>query len=327
MILNEQWGREWWVVFKNLNTGKVFQVGELRMEFDIELYVDQKEKANVGNVSIYNLSEATYKDMDCANGYIWVYAGYKGNSGLIAEGDVVNIATTKQGTDVITTFKLAEGFRDLSIKKVKPTTLPEGISVKEVVEYIAKDIGIPTALFTGDWVSLTMPYGYPVYGNAKQALDNICKAHNLEWKFLKGSLLVTDKYALINKKGETAIVLAKNSGMIEIPYRHTEKVTKDVAEYAVEKQATDRVILKKLKPKKNGQPRKTKKVVVIHNNIRVKALLNPNIKPNSLIRIESDETTLNGYYRVRSVIFKGDSRGQDWSMDIYGDSVDGKEVE
>lgn len=321
-----QFNRSYKIVFKNLEKSQdnVFEIDNLRVQFDIELYVDQKEKTNVGTISIYNLQESSFKQMDCKNGYIWVYAGYNDKVALIAEGDVINVATTKSGTDVVTEFKLAEGFRDLTIRKLTPTTLPEGVLFKDVVLHISNDLGLATTSFVGDWQNIPFVYGYPLYGNARSVLDNICRANDLEWKIVNNALVVTDRHGLINRKGETAIVLSKQTGLIDIPFRDTDQISQEITQVLDEEDS--RVIPKTITLKKDGTPRKTKTRTIRRYSVRMKALLNPLVKPNGLIKLETDAKLLDGFYRVRSVIFKGDSRGGEWFMEIYGDSVHGEEL-
>lgn len=322
-ILNDQWGREYRLTYKNLETGLVFDITGLRVEFDVELYVDQKEKTNRASVTVYNLKEETFKDMDTRVGYLVLRVGYKGNIATIAEGDIVSVATKRNGADRATEFEFAEGFRDLTIKKIN-TLLPEGASLQALMSTVAQELGLKATKFVGLWTNVLFPYGYPVYGNGRQVLDEICRSYDLEWKIIDNTLFVTDRYGLINNGKEYAYVLSKDSGLIDIPYRNTEQVSKQVGQYLDTN--NEAVIYKAPSLKKDGTVRKTKKCPIRRYGVRAKALINPQVKPNTLLKLVTDTDLLEGYYRVRSVIFKGDTRGNEWYMDIYGDSVEGSEV-
>ena len=56
-------------------------------------------------------------------------------------GDVINIRTTKQGADRITTFELSPNFTNLAIKKVN-YSFPVDIYLENVVAEIAKQLDL-----------------------------------------------------------------------------------------------------------------------------------------------------------------------------------------
>ena len=147
----------------------------------------------------------------------------------------------------------------------------------------------------------------------------MCKPNDLEWSILEGKLTVKDKRSVSpNKNVETAIVLSQESGLLDIPYTHTEDVSQ-----AIEQPLNDNEvdITEELKPTKSGKPRKQTTRKIQRSNIELKALLNPSVKPNSLIRLDSTKTKLSGYYRVRTIKYSGDTRGGEWFMQIWGDNV------
>jgi len=113
-------------------------------------------------------------------------------------------------------------------------------------------------------------------------------------------------------------VLSQESGLLDIPYTHTEDVSQ-----AIEQPLNDNEvdITEELKPTKSGKPRKQTTRKIQRSNIELKALLNPSVKPNSLIRLDSTKTKLSGYYRVRTIKYNGDTRGGEWFMQIWGDNV------
>ena len=53
--------------------------------------------------------------------------------------------------------------------------------------------------------------------------------------------------------------------------------------------------------------------------IKVKALLNPRIKPGRVVKVESDRLPdINGFYRVNETEFIGDYEGNDWYVSMSG---------
>ncbi len=324
---NVQWDRDYLLTFKNPEDGTIIQVDSLRIQFDIEMYVDNKEKTNKGTVSITNLSDSTLKKIDTRYGTITLAAGYKGNIKNVVTGDVINIRTTKQGTDRITTFELAPNFTNLAIKKVN-YSFPVDIYLENVVAEIAKQLDLAFSKSTkGEWRNLKCQFGYPAYGTGKQVLDEIANTFAVEWKIIDGELIVTDRYSLNGGEWEKAIVLSKDSGLLDIPYIDSEEVSKATGQ-ALDK-ANEQFLppTKVLKPKKDGAPRQVSRFKARRYGIRAKALLNPEIRPNGLFKVVTDDDMFNSFYRVRSVNFKGDSRGAEWYMELWGDSVDADELD
>lgn len=330
-ILHNQWDRDYLLTFYNPEpsnpNGKanLFTITNLRCTFDATLYVDNKEKTNKGSVSIYNMTEDTIKKLGQKFGRIVLGAGYKGHISTIIEGDVINIRTEKQGVDRVTTFELAPNFIDLAVKKIA-YAFPKGVTLKALIDGIALQFGIarPATAEGKAWEKVIAPYGYPAYGTGKQVLDEVTRTYGLEWKIIDGVLHVTDRYGILDNGAEIAFVLSKDTGMIDIPYMDTEEVSKTMASALSE---TEEKLFHPPTFKKDGTPRKQTKYKVRRYSVRVKALLNPLARPNALFKIETSNDDFKGLYRVRSVNFKGDTRGNDWYMEIYGDQVEGVEYE
>lgn len=325
-ILNTQFDRDYLLTFKNAETGTIFQTKDLRCSFDIEMYVDNKSKTNKGTVSVYNLTDDTVNKISTRFGKILLEAGYKGNIKGIVEGDVVNVKTTKQGSDRVTVFELAPNFINTAIKPFS-FVLPENTKLSFLIKGVATALGLalPNSNKKQEWEDIVIPYGYPVYGTGKQVLDEIASCYSVEWRIQDGILYVTDRYGLNNSKRESAIVLNKNTGLIDIPYISTEEVSKSIGQ-ALEED-NEQLLREIISLKKDGTPRKKTKYKARRYGVKVNALLNPAVKPNSLFKIETGLDQVDGYYRVRSVKFKGDTRGNEWYMELYGDSFTAEELE
>lgn len=69
---------------------------------------------------------------------------------------------------------------------------------------------------------------------------------------------------------------------------------------------------------------------ITDNGVRVSALLNPEIRPNRRVKVESEVLEMNaanGVYRVGSCTFQGDNRDGDFRVDIEGESIAGGKVD
>lgn len=314
-----QFDRDYLLTYKNLQTGKVFQMTGLRCEFDIKLYVDNKDKSNEASISITNLGRELSKELGQQYGHIRLDIGYKGNIKTVVQGDTINVQMQKQGTGLVTTFVLAPNFHNTAIKPIA-VTFPEGVTLLDVVRKVASQLGLSYVETSKPqaWQRITLPYGYSPYGTGKQVLDELGRTYNIEYSIEHNALSVRDRYAVLEGK-ETAFLLSKETGMIDIPYMDSEEISKRVGSVLAD---NEQFVSINQSFKKDGTPRKVAKFRARRYGIRVKALINPSIKANSLIKIVSEDYAEGAYFRVRSVQFKGDSRGGDWTMDIWGDPVE-----
>lgn len=69
---------------------------------------------------------------------------------------------------------------------------------------------------------------------------------------------------------------------------------------------------------------------ITDNGVRVKALLNPEIRPNRRVQIESQVLEMNaegGMYRVSECAFRGDNRDGDFVVEVHGEAIKGGKVD
>jgi hypothetical protein len=69
---------------------------------------------------------------------------------------------------------------------------------------------------------------------------------------------------------------------------------------------------------------------ITDNGVKVKALLNPEIRPNRRIRVESETLEMNGEngeYRVSECTFSGDNRDGDFTVSVTGEALSGGKVD
>jgi hypothetical protein len=69
---------------------------------------------------------------------------------------------------------------------------------------------------------------------------------------------------------------------------------------------------------------------ITDNGVKVKALLNPEIRPNRRVKIESqtlEMNSANGEYRVSECTYEGDNRDGDFFVSIVGESIKGDKVD
>lgn len=68
---------------------------------------------------------------------------------------------------------------------------------------------------------------------------------------------------------------------------------------------------------------------ITDNGIKVKALLNPQARPNRQVKVESEVLQMNrkgSMYRISQLDFDGDNQEGDFVMNIHGEEINGKKV-
>lgn len=265
---------EGWLIENNLN-----------IRFDCTLTTNNKDKSNVCVIELYNLSREKQKWLE--KDYIGVVlsAGYLDTSvKRLFSGQVTEVTTRKSGTDIITQIQLGDSYVELNQKTVGKLVEP-GKTVKDVISEIAKEIpNVSRTVFNGLNIQSQVIDGYPLSGTVRQQLDEISKAYNIDYNIKDGVLSAYDSDGTSTDDLTTAYVISKDTGMIDLPY------------------AT------------SGDVRKSKKDKKKKERVTVKILLNPEIVPGSIVKIE--DVNFGGYYKVVEVRSYGEYRGGDWYSEL-----------
>lgn len=69
---------------------------------------------------------------------------------------------------------------------------------------------------------------------------------------------------------------------------------------------------------------------ITDNGVKVKALLNPDIRPNRQVKVESEVLQMNSQgsvYRVSQVDFSGDNQEGDFVVNVHGEAISGSKVD
>lgn len=259
----------------------------LQITFEISKTSDVKHKGgNSAVIEIYNLTRDQEKLMDSRYLEAQFSVGYQNEEGLrlIATGNITDTTTVKRGTDTITQLKMGEGYTAFRETRIAQNLSP-GQTVQDVIRVISDAMpGISRGPFVGTNLTNPLPYGWRINGTAKQELDRVCKAHDLEYSISNNILIVTGLNQPTSKSVVDVPVISVDTGMIEEPFRVTEQIK----------------LGKKDKRKRYG--------------VQVKCLLNPSFIVSSVVRIESEHIT--GYYRINALRYSGDYRGNAWYAEL-----------
>ncbi|MNF38535.1 hypothetical protein D3C85_584970 [compost metagenome] len=285
--------RRYELIIGDYQTGDGLKITDLQIKFDISKSADNKRTGNTAYVEVYNLSRSTLGKLETEYLTCSLALGYR-DTGIqtVLSGNVVETSTSKSGPDQITKLSLGEGYSSLNHQRLNELVAP-GKTLIDVIEAIRSAMpGVARGAYVGANLNNKVLYGYPLNGAPRELLTRFARENKLEWRIDNFALYVNEENGLVNTDTSEAPVVSIDTGLIDIPYY----VSGDQS-----KLPTD-------------QRRRT--------GVQFKALLNPNIIPGKLIRLESTVLPqLTGFYRVNDVKYSGDYRGNDWTMDCVCSQV------
>lgn len=276
--------RKYSLAIGNKNSPEFLLVEELEITFNISLNSNNKKSPDRATFNINNLSKDGINRLNKEFAIVNFSVGY-GDTELdlvqLFTGEVVNISTTKQGTDRVTSITCIPAALKLNFSPVNKI-VPAGRTVQDAIEEIRKIAGLSKGEYKGNRVNTTLPYGYPLSGTPRQMLDELVDTYLVEWRIQNNALYVNDEELGI-KQGEITIPLITNeTGLLEIPYYETEDDKKS------DKDAT------KLK------------------SLRFESLLNTDIKCGGYVKVVHDD--IDGVFKVNEATYQGTFRGGNWTV-------------
>ncbi len=262
-----------------------------QITFDVSKSADNKRNnGNSAVIEIYNLSDSQIKLLESEYLEVEFSVGYKESGAhILAIGNVTETSTVKSGNDYVTQLKMGEGYTDLNHQQLAKMVSP-GKTVGDVLEEIRAQMpGVARGAYTGTNLNNPILFGWRLKGSPREMLMKLCEAHNLEYNINSGVLNVSEENGLLSKDTVLAPVLNEHTGLIDMPF-HTSEVGR--------------------KPKKSKKRRR---------GVQFKALLNTDIVPGKIVKLESKWIT--GFYRVNTARFSGDYRGSEWYVECFCSEV------
>lgn len=267
-----------------------------QITFDVSKSADNKRNnGNSAVIEIYNLSDSQIKLLESDYLEVNFQVGYKESGAhTLVVGNVTETSTVKSGNDYVTQLKIGEGYTDLNHEQLAKMVSP-GKTVADVLEEIRAQMpGVARGAYTGTNLNNPIIFGWRLKGSPKEMLMKLCEAQNLEYNINAGVLNVSAENGLLSKDTTLAPVLNANTGLIDLPFYTSE---------------TGR------KPKKDKKRRR---------GVQFKALLNTDIVPGKIVKLESKWIT--GFYRVNTARFSGDFRGNDWYVECFCSEVQAEDL-
>lgn len=308
--MSNQFGRKATLIVSTGTAG--LDLSEMRFKFSTEN--QDTEQPNKMYVRVYNLSAATAKRIS-ANEFttISLQAGYEnGNYGIIFTGTIKQAATGRErNVDSYVDIWAADG-DDWYNFAVINQPIKAGQTPQQTIDAIVgassvngtaplKFASDASGLIEGAGLGLakTLSRGKVLFGMSRDYARDWCKTNGFRWSIQNGEFTLVPNTGY--RPGE-AVVLSSTTGLIGVP------------------EAT------------NG-------------GVKVRALLNPLIRIGCLVQIQQSDishitmqqqglsynqanlpsatvTTAQGFYRVMQAEFSGDTRGNDWYVDLICLAVD-----
>jgi hypothetical protein len=256
----------------------------MRVTFKVKKSV--RPEPHGATIEVYNLTAAHRAAMRTRGLPIILSAGYTNAVGQIYEGVIRWADSIRHGADWITKIETGDGEVSYRLARLS-RSFGAGTPVSYVVSQLVNTLG-PSAFVTTQTIAAIpgqFSRGYVVHGPASVELDAILSARGYEWHMEGGKVVVIPRGATT---GEMAVLLTPSTGLIG----------------SVE----------------HGSPPPGQKFNATHS-LKLKALIQPTIKPAGLVQVQADGIGLTApaFFRVETMEHIGDTHGNDWytEMDVF----------
>jgi len=269
----------------------------LQLTFEVSKTADTKRTGgNSAVVEIYNLSTDTLKKLQQSKTLgFQLKVGYRETGlKLLVYGQVVQLTTKKQGTDWVTVITAGEGYEELNETKLKKS-LPPGVTIEQAIDECRKSMNIDRGIYEGTNKDATAVDGYPLSGSAKEMLNEICEANRIAYRVDRNALYIEDESGINDKNyKKNAFVLNGKTGLLDSPFWTQE------------------------------DGRKQKKDETRRQSVQFKALLNAEILPGNVVRIDS--RFISGWFKITSARYSVTYRNGNWTVDCYASEIKPEDV-
>lgn len=276
-------------------TGEALDLSALHIRFGIINGDTQTPKT--ANIRVYNVAPETAARIRKEFTQVLLQAGYVGNAGTIFAGQIRQVRIGRENaTDTYIDILAADG--DVAYLHAKlNTTLAAGYTPEDLRNACLKAMQ-PFGVVAGELAALPStraPRGRPLYGLAREFLRELADTYGMSWQVSLGQLHMIPVDTPLTG---SAVELTSETGLVGMPQQTLDGIT-------------------------------------------VKCLINPQIKAGRQIRLNNrsiQEAAIStnvtyvdqrptfdtdGFYKVWAVAINGDTRGQDWTMDLVCTGVDG----
>ena len=299
-----QFRRTYELIIGSPNSGKGLQIiGDeaastgLQMTFKIKKHIDNKEESNTCKIDLVNLSEDSINYIQQDSMVIILKVGYNNNNKILFRGMISEVETDDGSSreDRRTTIQAVPAdylVYQPSISK----TFPAKTTPRQVINFlIGQSNTITRASFNSTNIDRPFDFGYPVEGDVKSILSEMARDFDFNYRIDGQRLYVNDpnKYESPNSV-QRAFVISPSSGLLGEPT------------FA----SADGKKLKDDTTRKKG--------------VKFRSLINPLIQPGSAVSLKG--SSIEGVFRVNSVEYTGDWRGNKWEALCHCSKLNANEV-
>jgi hypothetical protein len=260
-------------------------VGDLRVE-DLRCAFQVKKpgssKPNTAELRISNLQPDTRARLTEAGkgAPLIIQAGYPGTLGTIFSGEIRTVDHIRKGVDWETTIKSGDGERAYAFATIAEgfrAGTPARVVVSRLIESLGLDPGRSQQVLAE--LNAAYVHGYSANGRSADYLDEILNGLGYQWSIQDGRVEVV-------KQGQTTleevVFLSPETGLLDSPEHG-----------AGDEPVEGNALIKKF------------------SVVKLKALIQPRIKPHCRISVESEG--LKGILRVLALEHAGDTGGGEGS--------------
>lgn len=278
--------------FEELET--ITEITDHRIQFKIEKHL--RKTPNQAEVTITNLAFPSREAFVDGPVKVRIEAGYDATPRLLFIGDLRFASHEHTGTEWLTMLQISDGARAYAHARVN-RSYAKGTPLTTILGDIAKGFGVPLPPEINASADLRarLTTGEVITGYASDELTRLLAPFGFEWSFQDGRLQILRVDDVV--PGTVRVIAPPPDGsMIGEPTIDPPKI-----------RAPSRA--KKLG--KGTAPRVPK--------MKVKHTLFPELVPGEKIEIQS--RSLNGTFRIDSLLHEGDNHGGDWTTTIEGTAV------
>ena len=178
------------VLFGRTHSLKVGTRDFSSLDIAFSLTLTTKREPNQGEIQIYNASPASRLYLETTENLVaQLDAGYQGENATLFLGDVVDVETTREGPDIVTTLSCGDG--EEALRRARSNrSYRSGTKRKTIVEGLKDDIKAAGAqviksLKEGDIAELeeTITGSMTVAGRTERELQGVLESAGLECIF------------------------------------------------------------------------------------------------------------------------------------------------
>lgn len=268
--------------------GEGLDLSDLRIRFGIINGDVQTPKT--ASIRVYNLAPETAKRVRREFTQVVLQAGYAGAAGVIFSGQIKQVRIGRENaTDTFIDILAADGdtaYNQAFVSK----TLSAGWTPSDWRK-AALDAMAPFGITPGQMAPLPdvkAPRAITIYGMARDVLRTICETYGMTWSIVLGQLQMLPIDGVL---GGPLIELTSETGLVGLP-----------------QQTLDGIMVKCLI---NPRIRPGCEIVLDNNGIQEAA-----ISTNIQYKDTRPDKDVDGNYKVWAVAINGDTRGNEWYMDL-----------